>query len=236
MTRGSGDDPIALAGGLTRARDAEERDSLAESLFTRLHPFMAWLAGLFLVVVVGDNLVAAQSPFATIFTVAGWLIWAVFVFDFVLRAVIAPSKKTFLRKNWWQLIFLALPFLALFRFFLALRVARAGRLLSAAVRGTRSAASKLRNRLAMVGAVTIIVILVAANMLFEFGGVDTYGSALYAAALATITGEPTRGTTPLAMVLDVVLSLYSVVVFAAVAGSLGAYFLEQTAQDEKTEI
>jgi len=206
--------------------DAQQRESLAESIFTRLHPVMAWLAGLFVLVIVGENLVKDESPFATIFVVSGWLIWAVFLVEFVLRLLIAPSKVVFLRRNWWQVLFLALPFLALFRFFLALRVARAGRLLSAAVRGTRSAASKLRNRLSLVSAVTMIVVLVAANVLFEFGGVEPYGRALYAAALATIIGEPTRGPNPISMVVDVVLSLYSVVVFAAVAGSLGAFFLE----------
>ena len=203
------------------------REGLAESIFVRLHPWMAWLAGLFVLVVVGDAIVRDESPFATIFTVAGWMIWAVFVIDFVVRMAIAPSRSRFLQRNWWQVLFLVLPFLALFRFFMALRVARAGRLLSAAVRGTRSAAAELRNRLAMVAAVTVIVILLSANILFEFGGVEPYALALYDAALATITGEPISGSTGVKQVMDVILSLYSVVVFAAVAGSLGAYFLER---------
>lgn len=218
--------------GALESRSEQERETLAEVLFARLHPVMAWLAGLFVLVVVGENVVRGQSPFAAIFTVTGWVIWVVFVIDFVLRLVIAPSTGAFLRRNWWQILFLALPFLALFRVFLALRVARAGRLLSAAVRGTRSAASKLRNRLALVSAITTVVLLIAANLLFEFAGVEPYGKALHAAALATIIGEKTGGTAVVALVLDVVLALYSVVVFAAVAGSLGAFFLEQTAEEE----
>lgn len=218
------------------AADAQKRETLVESIFARLHPVMAWLAGLFILVIVGENVVRNESPFATIFLVAGWLIWSVFVVEFALRGLIAPSKGVFLRRNWWQIIFLALPFLALFRVFLALRVARAGRLLSAAVRGTRSAASKLRNRLSLVSAVTVIVVLVAANVLFEFGGIKPYGRALYAAALATTTGEPTRGSNAVSMGVDVVLSLYSVVVFAAVAGSLGAFFLEHTEEEEKPDV
>lgn len=194
---------------------------------------MAWLAGLFLLVVVGDTIVRNQSPFATIFTVAGWAIWGVFVVDFMLRFVIAPAKGTFLRRNWWQLVFLALPFLALFRFFMALRIARAGRLVSAAVRGTRSATSKLRNRLVMVAAVTAIVVLFSANILFEFGELDPYSAALHAAALATITGTPIPADSGISQVLDVVLSLYSVVVFGAVAGSVGAFFLERRAEDTR---
>ena len=80
---------------------------------------------------------------------------------------------------WWQVLFLVLPFLAIFRFVMALRIARGGRLLSAAVRGTRTAAASLRSPLATVGAVTVMVILLAANVLFEFGGISPYADALH---------------------------------------------------------
>jgi voltage-gated potassium channel len=130
-------------------------------------------------------------------------------------------------------LFLILPFLAFFRFFIAVRVARAGRLLSAAVRGARSAATNLRDRLTTVAAVTVIVILLSANVLFEFGGIRPYGNALHAAALATISGEPTSGTSGITQLLDVLLALYSVAIFAAVAGTVGAFFLERRAEDEQ---
>ena len=201
-------------------------EGLAERIFVRLHPVMAWLAAVFVLILVGDAIVGEESPFATIFTVAGWVIWAIFALDFLVRMMAAPSTVAFLRRNWWQVLFLVLPFLALFRFLMALRVARAGRLLSAAVRGTRSAAAGLRSRLATVAAVTIMVILLAANVLFEFGGVAPYSDALHAAALATIAGQPTGGARAITKVMDVALALYSVVIFAAVAGALGAFFLE----------
>ena len=214
-------------------RSDGRREDLAHEIFLKLNPLMGWLAAVFILVIVGDASVRSESPYATIFTVAGWLIWAVFVADFIVRLLIAPSTSEFLRKNWWQVLFLLLPFLAFLRFFIAVRVARAGRLLSAAVRGTRSAASNLRNRLTTVGAVTVIVILLSANVLFEFGGVEPYGNALHDAALATISGEPTSGTTGISRFLDVLLALYSVVIFAAVAGSVGAFFLERRAEDER---
>jgi voltage-gated potassium channel len=194
---------------------------------------MGWLAAVFILVLAGDAIVAGESPYSTIFVVAGWVIWGIFVLDFVTRLALAPSTGDFLRRNWWQILFLVLPFLAFFRFFIAVRVARAGRLLSAAVRGTRSAAESLRNRLTTVAAVTVIVILLSANVLFEFGGIRPYGNALHAAALATISGEPTSGTSGLTQLLDVLLALYSVVIFAAVAGTVGAFFLERRAEAEK---
>lgn len=216
---------------VTKASDSR-REEVAQDIFLRLNPVMGWLAGVFVLVIAGDAIVAGESPYATIFTVAGWCIWAIFVLDFAVRMMIAPSKRTFLRKNWWQVLFLVLPFLAFLRFFIAVRVARAGRLLSAAVRGTRSAASNLRNRLSTVAAVTTIVILLSANVLFEFGGIRPYGLALHDAAMATISGESTSGTNAVAQLLNVVLALYSVVVFAAVAGSVGAFFLERRAEDQ----
>jgi voltage-gated potassium channel len=193
---------------------------------------MGWLAAVFVLVLVGDTIVAGESPFATLFTVAGWVIWAIFVLDFVVRMLVAPSTTRFFKRNWWQVLFLVLPFLALFRFLMALRIARAGRLLSAAVRGTRSAATSLRSRLMTVGAVTVMVVLLAANVLFEFAGVEPYSTALHAAALATITGEPVPSDTGVAHILGVVLALYSVIVFAAIAGSLGAFFLEKRSEDD----
>lgn len=209
------------------------RDRLEHEIFLRLNPLMGWLAVVFILVIVGDSLVRPGSGYATIFTITSWLIWAVFVLDFIVRLRIAPSTGDFLRRNWWQILFLVIPFLAFFRFFIAVRVARASRLLSAAVRGTRSAASNLRSRLSTVAAVTVVVVLLSANVLFEFGNVRPYGDALRAAALATITGEPTLGDTAIAKILDVVLALYSVVIFGAVAGSVGAFFIERRVEDEK---
>lgn len=209
--------------------DETPQAQLAEAIFVRLHPLMGWLAALFVLVIAGDAIVGGESPFATIFTVAGWVIWGAFVLDFVVRMLVARAPGDFVRRNWWQALFLVLPFLALFRFVMALRIARAGRLLSAAVRGTRSAAANLRSRLATVGAVTVMVILLAANVLFEFGGVTPYAAALHDAALATISAEPISGSSGLTQVMDVVLAFYSVAVFAAVAGAVGAFFLEREA-------
>ncbi|MDF2967903.1 MAG: hypothetical protein K0Q93_1681 [Nocardioidaceae bacterium] len=54
-----------------------------------------------------------------------------------------------------------------------------------------------------------------------------YGRALHGAALATVTGEPPAADGAVARVLEVVLAIYSVVVFATLAGALGAFFLQK---------
>ncbi|WKK70315.1 hypothetical protein Q0F99_10425 [Rathayibacter oskolensis] len=53
--------------------------------------------------------------------------------------------------------------------------------------------------------------------------------ALHQSALATITGTGLEGEGLFPRILRLLLALYSVVVFATVAGSLGAYFRSSTA-------
>jgi voltage-gated potassium channel len=107
-----------------------------------------------------------------------------------------------------------------------LRVARAGRVVSSAVRSSRSAGRLLGSRLSWVAAVSAIVVLASSQLLYAFGLYEQYGDALHAAALATVSGQPLGLEAGLAKVLEVLLAMYSVVVFAAVAGTLGAYFLQ----------
>ena len=211
-----------------------ERERWAEELLDRLTPAMSALSIVFLLVVVGEQLARESSTLSTVLTVAGWLLWAVFVAEFVARLVVAPDTAAFRKRNWWQVIFLALPFLRVFRLIRAVRVLRTGRVLSSAVRTARSARQELRSRIGWLASVTAIAILGSSQLLYEFGDYDRYGEALHGAALATITGEPLARPQPFANLLEVLLATYSVVVFAALAGALGAFFLgdrQQRARD-----
>ena len=91
-------------------RSPTQREQLAEALAGHLDlPFT--VAGVLLVVVVvADNLTTAGSPLKQMWGIAGWVLWGLFVVEFVLCVVIAPSTSAFLRRNWWQLIFFAVPF------------------------------------------------------------------------------------------------------------------------------
>lgn len=157
-------------------------------------------------------------------------LWGVFVAEFLLRAYVARFQAHFWRKNWWQVIFLLVSFLRFFRALKALRfwrVARFGRVLSAGVRGSRSAEKLLSNRQAWLLAVTAIVILAASQLLYIFADCPNYFDALYEAALATVTGSDFSTDTIFVRVLHVVLAFFSVVVFATLAGTLGAFFLRR---------
>ena len=200
----------------------------AEALSRRLDRPMGVLGLVLLFVVLGQTL--AGPPLTDVLAVVGWLLWAAFVAELALRAYVAQDQRRFWKRNWWQVIFLAVPFLRVFRAASALRlarVARVGGVLTSAVRGSRSAGRLLGGRVGWLAAVTAVVILATSQLLYLVDAFDSYAEALHGAALATIAAEPLASPAPAARILEVVLSIYSVAVFATLAGALGAYFLEQ---------
>ncbi|WP_299954650.1 hypothetical protein [uncultured Modestobacter sp.] len=209
-----------------RADDTTDDPVETEGLARRLDRPMGVLGLVFVLVVLGQSL--AREPWlVTSLTVAGWVCWAVFVAEFAVRAYRAPSQRRFWGRNWWQLLFLALPFLRFARALTLLRTARIGGVLSAAVRGSRSAGRLLSSRIGWLTAVSGVVVLGSSQLLYVVGAYDTYGPALHGAALATVTGEPLATDHGLARFLEVALAVWSVAVFATLAGALGAYFLER---------
>jgi voltage-gated potassium channel len=206
---------------------APSREEWAEELLDRLTPFMSALGILFLLLVLGDLVATPGSPLSLGLTVANWVLWAVFAGEFVARMVVAPSTRRFLRRNWWQLVFLALPFLRFLRLIRLVRLGRAGRVLSSAVRSSRSARRLLGNRVAWLGVLTAITILSSSQLLHQLGSYERYGDALHAATLAAVAGEPLPHAGGWERVLEVGLVVFSVAVFATLAGALGAYFLRR---------
>jgi voltage-gated potassium channel len=227
------DEPDTRPTGAPPPADDTERSLFdAEALARRLDTPMGALGVLFLFVVLGQNL--TENPGLTrVLTVIGWVLWAVFVTELGLRAYVAKDQKRFWRRNWWQVLFLAVPFLrfaralTLVRFHRVTHVARVGGVLTSAVRGSRSAGRLLTGRIGWLAVVTGVVVLASSQLLYLMGSYARYADALHAAALATVTGESFRLEDPFARALEVGLAVYSVAVFATLAGALGAYFLER---------
>lgn len=205
--------------------------SSAEELARRLDKPMSALGLVFLFVVLGESL-SQDDQLRVGFLLAGWLLWLIFVAEFALRAYIARDQRRFWRRNWWQVIFLAVPFLRFARAVTLLRfarVARLGRVVSAAVRGSRSASRLLSGRIAWLAVATGIVVLACSQLLYLAGSYDSYGQALHDAALTTVTGEPLTADDGFAQLLEVALAVYSVAVFATLAAAVGAYFVQRPA-------
>ncbi len=213
--------------------DERSREAVLDGLARRLDKPMGALGVLFVLVVLGQAL-ARHPALSTALAVSGWLLWVVFVAEFALRAWLARHQaRAFWRRNWWQVLFLAVPFLRFARAAAALRAARAGGVITAAVRGSRSAGRLLTDRLAWLAIITTTVVLSVGQLLVLAGTYRSYGTALHDVALTTITGEPLTATDPLAQVVELVLAVYSVVVFGTLAGALGAFFLSAERQRDE---
>lgn len=216
------------------ARSPSEREVLAQAIADRLNGPITALGVIFLLVVLAQTLTPAESPLSTVLETAGWLLWAVFVVEFVARMVIAPSTGKFLRRHWWQVIFLAVPFLRFLRIVHAVRAARAGRIVSSAVRSSRSAGRALTSRLGWLSAATVVIILAGSQLVFEFSQFATYADALHATALTVVASEPLPPDDAFSKIAEILLALYSVVVFAALAGTLGAFFVERQTLEHRS--
>ncbi len=221
-----------------RQKPSAERERIADRIADRLDMPMTAAGVVFLLLVVAETVSSPDGLVGTAFAVASWLLWAAFVLEFALRLAVAPSAVRYLRRNWWQIVFLLVPFLRFLRALRAVRIARAARVsrvVSSAVRSSRTAGRRLTSRLATVGVVTLIVILASSQLLFESGHYDSYGTALHAAALATIAGTATGSDDGFVQALEVLLIGYSMVVFAALAGSFGAFLLERDDRSPRNE-
>ena len=101
--RAGGDAPVPRLRGC-RQRPAHEREELGEVLYARLHAVTALLGLLFLVLVLAQAGATPGQPLHTVLVVGTWVLWAVFVGEYVLRLVIAPDRSAFLARTWWQVL------------------------------------------------------------------------------------------------------------------------------------
>ena len=211
---------LSLSGA--RALPPAQREQQVQALALRLDRPLSILGVIFLLVVLAEGL--AEDPrLQTALAVTSWALWVVFACEFGLRLYLAPRRVGFLRRHWWQIVFLAVPFLRFLRLFWVLRTVRVGRLLGATVRGSRSTGRLLSNRLGWLVALTSVLVLAAGQLLYLAGDCDAVENALYDTSLATLTGEPLTAESGLARLLSILLASYSVAVVATLAAAVGAW-------------
>ena len=220
-----------------RCEDADEHEQWVEAALERADPFMAWL-GVVFALLVGYELAVDLGPSATTtITVAGWAIWAIFVVEFAAHVYVAPSRWTYVRRHWFQALALAIPTLRLLRFLRLLRLGRAlpaARVVTSSYRAAGTARKLLGTRLSYLGAVTAVVVVALAELAFLFerdvrgGAFGSFGDAVLwsFAVIVAQQGDPVPESVG-GHVVMLAGFVWGVVVFATVAGSLGAFFIEE---------
>lgn len=192
-----------------------------------------------------------------------YIIWAVFILDFLVRFAIAPQKLPFLRKNWLTAISLVLPALRLFRalqflrYLRYLRAARAVRSLtlvrvvSSVNRGMRATRGLLgRRRIVYVVTITLIVIATGAAGMAAFEnpaelradghelapgeGIANYAEALWwTTMIITSLGSQYWPRSTEGRILCVLLALYGFAVFGFITATISSWLIGRDARAEE---
>lgn len=235
----------ALEASPTIAPDPEQavnrRERLAEVVENRLDIPMAVLAVVW-AGLVAYELVAPDNQRNEL-TVAGNIIWVVFIVEFLAKITISGQPLRFLRRNWPSVLFLALPALRVFRVVRAVRAFRAlpaARVVGSSYRAIGTAQSLLGSRLVFLSVVSAIVVFSGGQLYHlaegQVGDPGSLGDGLWWAANLAISG--TMVVEPESIggrFLSLFLQGYSVVVFATVAATLGAFFIESRAERAAVE-
>lgn len=217
-------------------RTETQFDDWAAATTERADPFMAWLGLLFALLVGYDIAVDLSGGIATAVETAGWVIWTIFAVEFLVKLWLAPRRRAYLRRHWWQPLLLLLPFLRVVSF---LRLARAGRalpasrVLSSSYRAVGTARYLLRSRVAFLAGLSVLAAIAVAELayIFErdvagsiFGG---FGDALIWSATAVIAlqGDPVPVSVggKIAMIIAFLVGL---VLVASLAGVIGSFFVD----------
>ncbi len=220
-----------------------ERFELLEHLQAMLEPVMVALGLVFLVLLLIDYADAVRSVAARAWLDRAFvIIWIIFLADFSIRFVVAPSKLRFLQRNWLGALSLALPFLRPLRALRAVRAVRSlrlVRLLGGVNRGMRV----LRRvsggrRLAYVGTLTILVTLAGAvGVLFfdrnaEGATIRSFGDALWwSAAMVTTINNEKYAVSPEARVIAILIRVFAVSVFGFVTASIASYLVGREVEE-----
>jgi voltage-gated potassium channel len=218
------------------------RERLATLLERRLDVPMAVLA-LVWALFVAYELIAPADQLPVLSTISN-VIWVVFLVEFVLKLVVSGRPFRYLRRHWPSVFFLMVPALRLLRGLRALRAVRllpAARVLGSSYRAVGTARSLLQGRLQFLLLASLVVIFGSGQLVFVLergraGAIDSLGDALWWSANAVVSGtlvyEP---VTLVGRLLALLLTAYAIVVFASLAGTIGAYFVESRQERAASE-
>jgi voltage-gated potassium channel len=173
----------------------------------------------------------------------GNVIWGIFILEFLVKITVSGHPLRFLRRRWPSVLFLALPALRIFRVVRAVRAFRAlpaARVVGSSYRAIGTARSLLGSRLAFLSVVTVVVIF-GGGQLYHLaegrqGDAGSLGDGIWWAANLAVSGNLVIDVdTAAGRLLGLTLQAFHMVVFASVAATLGAFFIESRAERAAAE-
>lgn len=219
-----------------------ERERLLRQIEAIGDPLMVALGLVFLVLLLlqvsSIQLTAGEQAFVDR---ADDVIYGVFVFDFLLRLLIVPNKRSYLRMNWLLAVSLVLPALRplrLVRLAPALGSVHAAQFVGGANRALTSLRLMLRGKVFLyLSMITAFNVLVGAGVVMRLDAghpgtpFTSYGEALWwAATLITTVNSSDDPVSAWGRVVAFLMRIYAVGVFGYLTASIASYFVSQVAQ------
>ena len=231
-----------------RAAVQEERQQILDQISDALDKPMIALAFVWL----GLVIVEFVGYRGTLLDILNYVIWAIFVFHFLLEFAIAPRKSDYLKRNWLTASALVMPALRLVRIARLASVLRASRgvrglrllkVVSTVNRGIRALGKTIRRRgITYVVAITGLVTLLGAAGMYAFespaegGGLANYGEALWwTAMIMTTMGSEYWPQTAEGRILGWLLAVFAFAIFGYITETLASFFVGQDAEERNEQ-
>jgi voltage-gated potassium channel len=196
--------------------------------------------------------------------IASYIIWLLFILDFLLEFTIAPHKGKYLRKNWLTVVSLVLPALRVLSIFRALRILQAIRairtvsllrVVTSLNRGIRATAQAIGSRsIGYVVSITILVIFVGAAGMATFespnalraqghetavdqgAGLKSYSESVWwTAMLMTTSGSDYWPKTVEGRILCWLLAVYAFAIFGYITANIASFLIGKKPAPETSE-
>ncbi len=197
-------------------------------------------------------LLVAQLVFGSngLINTTTYVVWAIFLVDFGIRLIVAPSKVRFLKRNWLVAVSLVLPALSVFRLTRILAMMPSWqvvifRLLTGVNRTITVLGSTMRRRgLGYVLTLSILVTLAGAAGMYALephsgdgNGIPTFGYAVWwTAMIMTTLGSSYFPQTWGGRVLCFLLAVFAFSIFGYITAAIASYFVNKDADDASSDV
>ncbi len=224
---------------VVRLDRAQRRQAWLERLERWTEIPLTVLAIALAVVLVLPHVTSVSPSTQDTFDLVDGLIWGVFVADFLLKVGIAPLRSSYVKRHWFDLVLIAVPFLRTFRVlraFKSVRLLNLARTVAAASRVAYVAKLLLKRRglqYVLLTALLVVVVCGALATVVEHDQPDSTIQSLsdglwWATTTVTTVGYgDTYPKTAMGRGIGVALMLLGIALFGAITANLAAYFVEE---------